>query len=333
MMSMMGLLSTTLRVTLTLAAMLVVVSVSAQVPAEVRTDVQVLEVDRNSLRSLGVLPLPTQTAPAKPLSLSVNVTEKLASSLAVAQGSRTLQSFQLTTVGESAAQFRVASRVVADRASVNLPAQTLDAGVDFQFVAKVSLKREISMQIVSQVRIRRGEDAGGDSPLFSGQAMTQKINTAEGASVLIGGFVTEDDSRRLSKIEPLQRSPLLNYVFSTEGADEPDIVLLLTPHIVRPPSGGEAVGAVSIARAVRTVRSSEPAQYTVQVGAFKSEDHARALQMELSRRYADVSLQPISSGQKLFRVRVGRVADLQAATQLQKQLTADGFETIIFRSK
>src|SRR5262249_20718689 len=181
-------------------------------PPEVLTEVKVLEVDRTTLRSLALL------SSAGPLNLVVNITQPLAVSIGEAQGSRTLQSFQLTTTGENTAQFRVASR-----------GQTLDAGVNFQLMSKVSIKREISMQISSQVRVL------DEVPVFTGQNVTQTITTADGASVLLGGFVTGSDSSQLTRIGTLQKSPLLNYVFSTEDVDEPEIVLILTPHITRPP--------------------------------------------------------------------------------------------------
>jgi len=298
----------------------------AQVPAEVVSDVKVLEVDRSSLRNAGVLPQGAS-------SIVLNVTGEVGRALSEAPNTKVLQSFQLTTVGESAARFRVASRVQST--------QPLDAGVDFQLVSKVSLKHEISIRIVSQVRVLSEIDGGADTSLvFSGQAVTQQINTADGATVLTGGFVTGIDAARLAKIKTLQMSPLFNYVFSAEDANEPEIVVLLTPHITRPPTAATSVDVRSrevpheVPVPQPPARSNDPApQYTVQVGAFQIEANARVLVTELGRRYADVTVQPISAGQRFFRVRVGRLADLQAATQLQKQLSAEGFEAIVFRLK
>jgi cell division septation protein DedD len=313
------------RLLLLLVTVFITTNAVAQAPPEVVTDVKVLEVDRSTLRSLALL------SSAGPLALVVNITQPLAVSLAEAQGSRTLQNFQLTTTGNNPAQFRVASRV-----------QALDAGVDFQLTSKVSVKREIAMQISSQVRIL---DAG---PVFTGQTVTQTIMTAEGASVLIGGFVTGPDSTQLTKIGTLQKSPLLNYVFSTEDVDEPEIVLVLTPRITRPPSAATAVDVVEALRAatppppppppvppsVEPSVERRPSRYTIQVASFRSEARAKALVDELSAaHYADPLVMPPLPPQTFYRVRVGRLADLQAARELYRQLTAGGFEPLIVRLK
>ena len=295
---------------LLLSALTAVSQIAAK--PEILIEVKVLEVERASLSTLGV--------PAS--SFVMNVTDDTARSIADPTRSKTLQSFQVTTVGDSSAGFRVASRV-------NTLPQALDAGVDFQVTTRVSVKREISLQLVSQVKVRRADEPDVNAALlFAGHAMNQEIVTAEGAHVVLGGFATEADAGQMAKLANLQKSPLLRYVFSTEDAQEPEIIVVLTPHIVRVPTIADVVAAppapVSVPVTVET-----PTLYTVQVGAFKIQANAHAFLTELSRRYSGVSIQPPLPGRTLYRVQVGQFTDRQAAAQVQKQLQAQGINSYV----
>ncbi len=293
---------------------------------EVLTDVKVLEIDRKSLVDLGV----------NPISFVLNVSQTAAQALADAPRSKTLQSFQLTSLGDDPARFRVASRLMA-----------LDAGVDFELVTKVSPKREISMQVVSQVRIRRADDVPAEAdPLFIGHPMRQDIITAEGAIIVLGGFVTEEDAGQLTKIVNLQSSPLLRYIVANEEPEEPEIIVVLTPHVVRAPKATDiAAVPVNVAAPPAVVapatppaapRAATPApasaiQYTVQVGAFKREATARQVMDRLIPRYPDAFVQVPLPGHTFYLVRVGKKLDFRAATQILGQLRAEGYEPLISR--
>lgn len=64
-----------------------------------------------------------------------------------------------------------------------------------------------------------------------------------------------------------------------------------------------------------------PAQYAVQVGAFKVEENARRLQAELKERFEEVFVQEHDAPDGLYyRVRVGRKATLREARRLAEQL-------------
>ena len=71
--------------------------------------------------------------------------------------------------------------------------------------------------------------------------------------------------------------------------------------------------------------------YGVQVGAFQNEATANALRDGLAARYSDVSIQMVMTDHAIFRVRVGRVADVASAEQLASQLRSEHFDTFIVR--
>lgn len=81
-------------------------------------------------------------------------------------------------------------------------------------------------------------------------------------------------------------------------------------------------------------RPSSPtsaALYTIQVGAFESQVAAESLQKDLEQRYRDVTVQAFASTPPFYRVRVGRLIELNSAEALSKQLRGEKFEPFVVR--
>jgi Flp pilus assembly secretin CpaC len=306
----------------------------AQAP-EVKTDARVFVVNRSRLKDLGI---PARGVSAERLESDfiTNITGTSLQALIPGPGSKLLQSFQLTTVGEAPAEFRVGSRVAAIDSSAE--SQRLDVGFDFRLMTRVSLKREIALTLISQAKIRNIDNDGGEaaSPI-SGEAIRHEITTAEGASVAAGGFITEMDTQQLSRIGTLLESPVFKYLFSSANEDQPELIVVLTPHIVRASSDVSIPSVVRpAARPAVTLapRKSEvkTAQYTVQVAAFRTEAKASAYAAELKKKYLDVfvdTLESAAEGYFRYRIRVGHLPNINAARELENQLRRDGLEPFV----
>ena len=86
-----------------------------------------------------------------------------------------------------------------------------------------------------------------------------------------------------------------------------------------------------------TLRAAGPpaapptAIYSIQVGAFETQDAAEGLQHELEKRYRDVTVQTVSTPRTFYRVRVGRASDLASAEKLSKQLRDESFDPFVVR--
>jgi Flp pilus assembly secretin CpaC len=301
----------------------------AQAP-EVRTEARIFEINRSRLKDLGI-PLRAVSAERLESDFIINIPEVSLQALIPGQGAKLLQSFQLTTVGDTPAEFRVGSRVTANQPTAE--SQRMDVGFDFRLLARVSLKREISLTLISQAKIRNLDNDGGETATpISGEAIRHEIMTAEGASVAAGGFITEMDTQQLSRIGMLLESPVFKYLFSTPGQDQPELLVVLTPHIVRA-SSDSAIPAV-VRPSARPAAASAPrksetktGQYTVQVAAFRTEARADTYAMDLKRRYPDVwvdTIQGAPEGNLRYRVRVGHLPNFNAARELQNQLRRDG---------
>src|SRR5262245_14955882 len=275
----------------------------AQVP-EVRTQAKVFEVNRSRLKDLGI---PPRAVSAERLESDfiINIPETSLRALIPGAGAKLLQSFELTTVGETPAEFRVGSRVSASQLTAE--SQRLDVGFDFRLLTRVSLKREVAMTLISQAKIRNLDSDGAESasPIL-GEAIRHEITTAEGASVAAGGFITEPDTQQLSRIGTLLESPVFKYLFSTPGEDQPELIVVLTPHIVRAssdstipavvrPSARPAAASAPPPAAASVARKSETktGQYTVQVAAFRTEARADTYAMQLKMKYLDVFVDTI----------------------------------------
>ncbi|HEY2384732.1 MAG TPA: SPOR domain-containing protein [Terriglobia bacterium] len=306
--------------------------------AEVRTEARVFEVNRSRLKELGI---PARAVSAERLESDfiINISESSLKALIPGPRLRLLQSFQLTTVGETPAEFRISSRVASTQSSAE--SQRLDVGFDFRLLTRVSLKREIAMTLISQAKIRNlGADGAESASPISGQAIRHEITTAEGASVAAGGFITEMDTQQLSRIGTLHQSPVFSYLFSPANEDQPELVVVLTPHLVRVfdvpvPSSVVRVVQPPVRSAVAPAPRKadlQTAQYTVQAAAFRTEARAGAYAMELSKEYPDVfvdTLETAAPGYLRYRVRVGHLPTIHAAKELENQLRGEGLEPFV----
>src|ERR1700739_3353403 len=87
----------------------------AQAP-EVRTEARVFEVNRSRLKDLGISPRAV-SAERLESDFIINISETSLKALIPGPGSKLLQSFELTTVGEAPAEFRIGSRVASTQPS------------------------------------------------------------------------------------------------------------------------------------------------------------------------------------------------------------------------
>jgi general secretion pathway protein D len=77
--------------------------------------------------------------------------------------------------------------------------------------------------------------AGQDVPSFSSRKVTTKLRLREGESTLLAGLLRDDQRKILTGFPGLIQTPVLRSLFgqSNDQVEQSDIVMLLTPHIVR----------------------------------------------------------------------------------------------------
>jgi general secretion pathway protein D len=82
-------------------------------------------------------------------------------------------------------------------------------------------------------------DVGGVIlPVIANRSVTHEIRLAEGETNILAGIITDNMTTTMSGIPGLKNIPILKYLFGQETAvrDQTEIIVMLTPHIVRMPT-------------------------------------------------------------------------------------------------
>ncbi|HEX4996761.1 MAG TPA: cohesin domain-containing protein, partial [Terriglobia bacterium] len=241
--------------------------------SEVVVEVTVLEVDRNELTQLGILPptgttltfqqngaLPTGTA-AAPSELMLNqrlnsfssshfsvaIPQTIAQFLATSQHTKLLQNPTIRATDGLQASLRIGTREPVASGSFQNTVQTSQAVVQFQFVdvgvnlditPRVLLNRDVSIQATVVVSAHAGDRliSGVSQPIFTNRSITHEIRLMEGETNMLGGIMSETESVTASGIPWLKDLPgPFGYFFSQKRRqkDQTEIIIMITPHIVR----------------------------------------------------------------------------------------------------
>ena len=110
-------------------------------------------------------------------------------------------------------------------------------GVNVEVTPRVTYEGEIVLELMVENSTVSGSiDVGGQSaPTFGTRKVTTKLRMREGESNLLAGLLREEDRRNLSGFPGLLRLPVFKQFLSNNDQQitQTDIVMLLTPHIVR----------------------------------------------------------------------------------------------------
>jgi general secretion pathway protein D len=256
---------------------------------EVLVEATVLEVDRNLLRQLGILPpvgsiqnpvaltfngatttttnnnqTTTSTSNTTTLrglsninsnSFSINIPPTLAAFLASDTNTKLVQNPRVRATDGKLASIRIGSQVPIASGSFQ-PAfvgatgtpvvnfQFVDVGVNLDITPRVLLNREVSMTVMVQVRALAGDrNVGGvTQPVLTNRQVQHEIRLVEGETNILGGIILDTETTSLSGLPGLKNIPILRYLFSQENKtrDQTEIIIMLTPHILRMPNIQEA---------------------------------------------------------------------------------------------
>src|SRR2546422_885619 len=239
---------------------------------EVLVEATIMEVDRSTLRQLGILPpqgtavtttggtggtgtstgtsFPLNRLPRSSASFSLTIPPTTAQFLATSTNTRLLQNPRIRATDGKLASIRIGSQVPIASGSFQ-PAfvgatgtpvvnfQFVDVGVNLDITPRVLLNHEISMTVMVQVRALAGDrNVGGvTQPVLTNRQVQHEIRLAEGETNVLGGIITESEATSLNGLPGLKNIPILRYFFSQEQKtrDQTEIIVMLTPHILRMP--------------------------------------------------------------------------------------------------
>ena len=233
---------------------------------EVIIDVELLEVDRTRLREYGLgLASPgsdgiSGTADVNKPGLTLQDLRTLTASDVVLAGvpgiyyrllkndvnTRTLANPQLRTSEGIAAQARFGERVpipvttFAPIASGGVNQQPITSfnyeniGVNIDILPRMHHDDEVSLTLKIALSSISGEGFGG-LPTFGNREISTTIRLKDGETNMLAGLIRDEERTTLSGVPGLSDLPLIGRLFANnhKQTQQTDIVLTLTPHIVR----------------------------------------------------------------------------------------------------
>ena len=112
-----------------------------------------------------------------------------------------------------------------------------DIGVNVDITPKVTLEGDILMDLTLE-NLSLGSNisvAGVNVPSFGQRSVTAKLRLRDGESNLLAGLLREDERKSLNGFPGAIHVPVLQQLFSNNDSQisQTDIVMLLTPHIIR----------------------------------------------------------------------------------------------------
>jgi general secretion pathway protein D len=233
---------------------------------EVIIDVELLEVDRTRLREYGIgfaspdSPGIAGTADVNRPGLTLQDLRTLTASDVLLAGvpglyyrllkndvnTRTLANPQLRTSEGIAAQARFGERVpipvttFAPIASGGVNQQPITSfnyeniGVNIDILPRMHHDDEVSLTLKIALSSISGEGFGG-LPTFGNREISTTIRLKDGETNLLAGLIRDEERTTLSGVPGLSDLPLIGRMFANnhKQTQQTDIVLTLTPHIVR----------------------------------------------------------------------------------------------------
>lgn len=238
--------------------------------AEVVIDVELLEVDRQRLREMG-LQVASPGSPGIDGSVSVNPLVStvpltlngllnLTSSdvflsnlpnlyyrlLKTDTSTRALANPQLRTAEGLAAQARFGERVpipvttFAPIASGGVNQQPITSfnyeniGVNIDITPRIHHNDDVSLNLKIEISNISGTGFGG-LPTFGNRAISTTIRLRDGETNMLAGLIRDDERKSLQGVPGLSDLPLIGRLFAYNKTEtqQTDIILVITPHVVR----------------------------------------------------------------------------------------------------
>ena len=130
--------------------------------------------------------------------------------------------------------------------------QYQDIGVNMDITPHITSTGEVGLHAVIEILSHAGDTVIGglSQPIFGQRKIEHDIRLKEGEVTLLGGLIERDDSRTVSGLPGLADIPGLRYFFSSENKEqrEQEVLIMLTPHIVRLPEVRQPIGNTPVAK-------------------------------------------------------------------------------------
>lgn len=252
-----------------IAAAARVISAIDKARPEVIIDVELLEVDRSRLLEYG-LQVASPGSPGINGSISVSPAGGAATTIATLSNltqadllvsglpslyyrllrsdvnTRALANPQLRTTEGTPAQARFGERIpvpvttfvpIAQGGAQQQPIVSYnyeDIGVNIDITPRMHHNDDVTLALKVAIRSISGEGFGG-LPTFGNREINTMITLRDGETNMLAGLIRDDERKTVDGVPGLSDIPMLGHVFSHNKIEttQTDIILTLTPHIVR----------------------------------------------------------------------------------------------------
>jgi cell division septation protein DedD len=213
-----------------------VTATDARPEPEILIEAKVLGIPAALVGELGlVLPESASGVSGSPTGFAVILPEDEAKGLLQDSRTNAVHTLKLQGTPGNALKFRVDTRVPANANSTSDNPPYFEVGMAFEVTPAAFPSRNIALATASTLQIRRGPGpADGVVPLvFETQPIKHDIQIPEGKTILLGGFLTDANSKGLPVVPAIAGNPILDYVVSKSPrkGNETEIVVLLTPRL------------------------------------------------------------------------------------------------------
>lgn len=155
---------------------------------------------------------------------------------------RLLAEPNLTTVSGETASFNAGGEVPIR--SVNsqgeIEIQFKQFGVNLNFTPVVLDDGKIHIKLAPEVSDLTGFTPAGD-PIFTNRKLATVVDLRDGQSFAVGGLLSSKNTRLQDQVPWLGQVPIIGALFhnSSTQKEETELVVIVTPHLVRPVKPGE----------------------------------------------------------------------------------------------
>jgi general secretion pathway protein D len=113
--------------------------------------------------------------------------------------------------------------------------QYQDVGLDIKIKPKIHIEGEVTLEIELKITALAGSGYA-DIPIIATREVKNVIRLKDGESNLLGGLLRDEERKSLSGIVGLKNIPILGNLFGAtdKQIDQSDLVMTITPYIIRP---------------------------------------------------------------------------------------------------
>ncbi|PBB65004.1 pilus assembly protein CpaC [Mesorhizobium sp. WSM4312] len=155
---------------------------------------------------------------------------------------RTLANPNLTTLSGEPASFNAGGQVPIRSVDKNGEVQIeyKQFGVNLLFTPVVLDDDKIHIQLAPEVSDLTGFTTAGD-PIFTNRKLSTVVELRDGQSFAVGGLLSSKTTKLQDQVPWLGQVPVIGTLFrnSSNQKEETELVVIVTPHLVRPVKPGE----------------------------------------------------------------------------------------------